>query len=431
MTKILNAVVDEGRNLTVTPSDGFAGEHNAEAIEIDVGPFASEAYDYFVLNFENFCAEGKLTSNKISTEHDEPAYIVDGVIYCPLTAELTASGKLKIQLEAHKTAERGEIIKKSSVAELEFKPSVMGEDDMMNAGNTVHARLDEVERDVESLEGRVTEIENQKYGDKIKAAEEKAQSAQAEADTVKEKLGKIQSDTAQLKNKTSVLEMFSDNLKSRVGILENTSGKTVAEVRSLETELSGWDGKIEMIEDDLKLAKKQLTTVDGYKIPENFADLKGRVEALEDKPDALGAVPLASNTTVGGFKLGNLAPFTLDENGSPVMKYENLNPHPVIAIIALALLTENGVVETATSDTVESIASFVYDTSLNIAMDTLQAVAFSAFSSGQLEYMNENYEIKTLNVDENHVYVIAKKDGAVVVDDYFGKDLRRLITEGI
>lgn len=431
MTKILNAVIDEGRNLTVTPSDGFAGEHNAEAVEIDIGPFADEEYDYFILNFENFCAEGKLASNKIITEYDEPAYIVNGVIYCPLTAELTASGKLKIQLEAHKASERGEVIKKSSVAELEFKPSVMGEEDMMNAGNTVHARLDEAEADIELLEERVGVIESEKYGAKIKDAEEKALSAQAKADAVEAKTGILESETEQLKSRTSALETVSAQTKSRVDTLESVSSQTDKKVSTLEKTASQLSGKVNTLEADSAQAKKQLTAVDGYNIPENFADLNGRVKALEDRPDALEEVPLATKNTVGGFVLGDLSPFILDENGRPVMKYENINPHPIAAIIVLALLTESEKVETVASEAVENIASYVYDTSVNIVMDITAAIAFSVFSPGQLEYMNENYEIKTLDVKANHVYVMTKKDGVIDIGDYFGKDLRQLITEGI
>ena len=74
MSNVLTAIIDDGRNLVISPSEGFAGENNAEIIEIDIGPFADEDYDFFILNFENFGTKGKIVSNIIRTSADEPSY---------------------------------------------------------------------------------------------------------------------------------------------------------------------------------------------------------------------------------------------------------------------------------------------------------------------------------------------------------------------
>lgn len=375
MKNILNAVIDEARNLVIAPSEGFAGEHNAEVLEIDIGPFASEGYDYFILNFENFCAGGKLISNIIRTENDEPSYIANGVICCPLTAQLTASGKLRLQLEAHKSTDSGEIVKKSSVAQLSFKPSVMGADDLMNSGGTFHTRLDEVEQDIDALGKRLDGIRVEEYGERIEAAEETAQTA---------------SETAQA-------------LGGRVDILEAESVQT----------------------------KGRLETVEGYKIPENFASIGERVQALEEKPDGLDTIPLASEKSVGGVMLDATAPVKLDENGALDIHYANLNQYTLASLFALALITESGSVETIAGESSETVATFVYDNAMYVAMDSLRAVAFTVFNRSKVEYITEDYEIAEINAEANHVYVIGKKDGKMTVDDYYGTDLRRLIMEGI
>lgn len=375
MKNILNAVIDEARNLVVTPSEGFAGEHNAEVLEIDIGPFAAEGYDYYILNFENFSAGGKLISNIIRTENDEPSYIANGVIYCPLTAQLTASGKLRLQLEAHKNTDGGEIVKKSAVAQLSFKPSVMGADDLMNSGGTFHTRLDAVEQDIDALEKRLDGTRVEEYSERIDAAEETAKTA---SEAVNE-------------------------LAGRVDTLEAENVQT----------------------------KGRLETVEGYNIPENFASIGKRVQALEEKPDGLEEIPLASEESVGGVMLNASSPVKLDENGALDISYANFNHYTLASLFALALITENGSVETAAGETSETVAAFVYDSSMYVAIDSLRAVAFTVFNRGKIEYINANYEIAEITAEANHVYVISKKDGNMEVEDYFGTDLRRLIMEGI
>lgn len=375
MKNILNAVIDEARNLVVTPSEGFAGEHNAEVLEIDIGPFAAEGYDYYILNFENFSAGGKLISNIIRTENDEPSYIANGVIYCPLTAQLTASGKLRLQLEAHKNTDGGEIVKKSAVAQLSFKPSVMGADDLMNSGGTFHTRLDKVEQDIDALEKRLDGTRVEEYSERIDAAEETA---------------KIVSEAV-------------NELGGRVDTLEAENVQT----------------------------KGRLETVEGYNIPENFASIGERVQALEEKPDGLEEIPLAGEESVGGVMLNASSPVKLDENGALDISYTNLNHYTLASLFALALIAESGSVETIAGETSETVATFVYDSSMYLATDSLRAVAFTVFNRGKIEYINANYEIAEINAEANHVYVISKKDGNMEVEDYFGTDLRRLIMEGI
>lgn len=368
MKNILNAVIDESRNLVVTPSDGFAGEHNAEVIEIDIGPFADEGYDYFILNFENFSAAGKLISNIIRTETDEPSYIADGVIYCPLTAQLTASGKLRLQLEAHKNTDSGEIVKKSSVADLSFKPSVMGAEDVVNPGGTFHTRLDEVVQDIDTLGKRLDGIRVEEYGERIDEAEKTAQAL---------------------------------------------------------------DGRVESLEADNAQTKGRLETVEGYEIPANFAAIGERVQALEERPGGIGEIPLATENSVGGVMIGSTSPIIIEQNGVLEIRYSSLNHYSLASLFALALITESCVVEAMAGETSDTISSFVYDNSMYVAMDSLRAVAFTTMARGNIEYVNENYGVTELTAEPNHVYVISKRNGVITVDDYFGTGLRQLITEGI
>lgn len=152
MSNIINAYIDEKSILTVEDAEGFSGEHNAEILEISLGEFAAGDYDYYILSFSNSRIAGKQVSNEIRTANDKPIYIDGEKIYCPLTSELTCTGRLKFQLEAHKSTEGEEVIKKTSVAEIRFKPSIMGIEDYLSADAPSLIRLIQLEKRLSELE---------------------------------------------------------------------------------------------------------------------------------------------------------------------------------------------------------------------------------------------------------------------------------------
>lgn len=375
MNGILNAVINDNRELVISPSEGFAGEHNAEVIEIDIGPFADEGYEYYILNFEVFGAKGKLISNIIRTGEDEPSYIDNGVIYCPLTSQLTASGRLKLQLEAHKNTENGEIVKKSSVAELSFRPSVMGADDMMDSGSSVYGRLEDVEE-------RLNGIDAEDYGAKIGAA----------------------------RAETAAVDKKADALGGRVTALE---------------------GRADDAAEALERANGRIDSIEGYDIPESFSAFENRIKTLEEKPDGLEEIPVASEESVGGIRFGTTQPFYANENGELDIRYSLLKNHTLAAMVALALLSEPADFETFAAETAEDLASFVYDCSISVISEVISGFAFTVIKRGVVEYTNENYETVTLPVDAGAIYVMQKENGALTVKKYFGNELRKLIAEGL
>ena len=368
MSGILRAVINENRELVISPSDGFAGEHNAEIIELDIGPFAAEDYEYFILNFEVFGSKGKLISNIIRTGDDEPSYIDNGVIYCPLTSQLTASGRLKLQLEAHKNTENGEVVRKSSVAELSFKPSVMGADDMMDSGSSVYGRLEEVE---DRLDG----IDAENFGGKISAA---------------------RAETAAVGKRVDALENRAENAEISI------------------TQVQG-----------------RVSTIESYKIPEKFSGFEDRIDELEKKPQGILEIPVASDKTVGGIRLSANSPFYADAGGTLGMRYSSLNPNVITVLVSLALLSVPGEFETFSSEDTDSASSFVYDCSLNLLNGMLNGFAFASFNRGSVEYINENFENATLSVEPNCIYVFKKENDKIQIKKYFGNELRKLIAEGI
>ena len=396
MSNILHALIDENRNLVVNPSEGFAGEHNAEIIEIDIGPFADGGYEYYILNFENFGSKGKLISNIIRTENDEPSYISNGVIYCPLTAQLTASGRLRIQLEAHKSTENGEIIRKSSVAELSFRPSVLGEEDMMDSESSVYKRLDAVD---ERLDG----IDAENYGGKISVLNGEVDELQKEADDVAERVSSVE-------NRVSDAEKRIDDSEEDIGKAKN---------RILDAENRILD------------AENRIKTVESYDIPETFDDMEKRIVSLEEKPDGIEEIPVAGVNKIGGVKTVVNSPLAVDDSGNLFLRYESLNNYTLSSILALTLIHIPGEIEITAEENTSNAASFIYDSTMSIAMDMLRGLAFVVFEKGVVEYMNEEYLVQEMTVEANHIYVITKEDGVMKVRSYFGNELRQLILEGI
>lgn len=382
LSKILSAVIDEKRNFVISPSEGFSGDSNAEIIEIDIGPFADEGFDFYILNYEVFSTNGMLNSNIIRTDTDEPAYISNGVIYCPLTSQLTASGKLRIQLEAHKKTDKGEVVKKSSIAELDFAESLMGESDLLGSSSSVIGRL-------EDIEDRLDTIDSENRGGRISTLEDKTDALEKNSAELKSSASSLESKTASLEEKTADL-------------IERTAEA---------------EGKIK--------------TVESYNIPQTFSDIKERLTAIEEKPDALESIPVASKTTLGGIKVAQNSEFRVAENGLISLDYSALKNHSIVASVVLSLLYVPGNVEITVGNTSDEIAAYVSDCTSQVASGFMNAFAFVCFSNGSVEYTDENFNILPLPVEANAVYVFKLVDGALQHRSYIGNELRTLILEGI
>lgn len=157
MSNTISASVSESFELTVSPSEGFTGEHNAEMLEINISPLVQGGYDYYVIIFDDMSVNGVRKSNEIRGSEDYPAYLDNESVFCPLSSQLTSTGKLKIQIEAHKLASAGSQIKKTSVASIEFKPSIMsGTDNEFDASSL--SRLDNIENSLRNLEARLEKL---------------------------------------------------------------------------------------------------------------------------------------------------------------------------------------------------------------------------------------------------------------------------------
>ena len=157
MSKKISAEVSEKFELTVSSSEGFTGEHNAEMLEINISPLAQSGYDYYVIIFDDMSVNGVRKSNEIRGNEDYPAYLENEAIFCPLSSQLTSTGKLKIQIEAHKLASGSSLIKKTSVASLGFKPSIMsGSDNEFDYSSA--SRLDNIEYSIKNLEAQFKKL---------------------------------------------------------------------------------------------------------------------------------------------------------------------------------------------------------------------------------------------------------------------------------
>lgn len=157
MNNIIKAAVSENFELSAESSQGFTGEHNAETLEINISPLVSRGYDYYVLVFDDLSVSRVIKSNEIRSETDYPAYLSGETIVCPLSSQLTSTGRLRFQIEAHRKTDNMLIIQKTSVASLEFKPSIMSAGDTFFAQDSL-SRLDELDKKVAELFNSISEI---------------------------------------------------------------------------------------------------------------------------------------------------------------------------------------------------------------------------------------------------------------------------------
>lgn len=107
----------------------FCGEHNAARLCITLNNELKTDASYYLLSFDVYGLSRRVVSNIISGADSKPAFVKNGVIYCPLPEALTSTGELTVQVEAHKRDELEVTrITKSAVFTLGFEPSVMGVD---------------------------------------------------------------------------------------------------------------------------------------------------------------------------------------------------------------------------------------------------------------------------------------------------------------
>lgn len=103
----------------------YTGEQNAVILKIDISEWESENPDYYILCFETSpMGEVFITAEK-GVDQGRSAYIAENYLLCPLSAGLTSTGFLKLQLTAvFKESDGSERTEKTSVATLEFEPSI-------------------------------------------------------------------------------------------------------------------------------------------------------------------------------------------------------------------------------------------------------------------------------------------------------------------
>lgn len=379
---VINAVIDNERNLIISPSRSFVGEKNSDMIEIDIGPFAQDDYEFFVLNFDNGISEGVFTSNIIRTAEDKPAYIDNGLICCPIDSSHTASGTLRIQLEAHKTVDGVLTIRKSSVACIKFDDSVMGQINSQYKPNSVLERLADAEGRIAAAESRIASSESRIYNIENNGLAE-------------------------------IMDEEFDSVRS--------------EITELDNELTGAETSINAVSD-------RVSVIEGYDISDKFDTVDQKIDEIESEIESINAftsIPVAAENTVGGIKIPNVSEFAVSNDGSIRLRYGNMDSHSIFVLFAIAMLNETGRVETVVGETIDSIDQFVYSNSMLVGNGTIDAIAFAVFESGEITWLDEKYEERTSRVRPNCVYVLRLDSEGMYMSGHEGVDLRELILEGI
>ena len=472
--RIIKAIIDGENNFVIEKAEGYVGEQNAEMIEIDIGNFSQGNYDFYVLKFDNGISEGCFPSNVISTAEDEPAYIDNGVIYCPIDASHTATGNLKIQLEAHKTVDGRVTVKKSSIAFISFGNSLMGQGNAPAHSNPLYERLADAEGRITDAQGRIVDAEN-----RIAYAENRITDSEARITDSESRIANSEGRIASAESRIADIERENfgssiEGVRSRVTALENSAeesdelignlGRRISAVEGykiperfsnlnqkiavLENDFEDLDTSIEGVENRVKVLESsdeesdrlienlgnRISAVEGYEIPEKFSTLDQKVAELENnfenfEPEI--TLPIASDNTLGGVKLNGHSEFSADENGFLKLRYGNMDMHSLTAMIAVALFNKIGVVETVVGNTVDDISASVLDFSWRLLSGTLEAAVFTAFKNGNITWANENYDEVTCEISANTVCVLKVIDGEMKLEKYAGDALRTLILEGI
>lgn len=380
MSEKITASVDANRILTVSLSEGFTGEHNAQILEIDIGPFA-QGYDYYILNFDNCRFKGKITSNVIGTPQDRPAYIDNGVIYCPLTSQLTCTGRLRIQLEAHKLLEEGgEIVRKSSVASLEFKPSIMGEEDMMDGNSPLYGIVSELDKRVDALEER----------------------------DITESLSPVYNMVAELDNRIDALE-------------ESGNGEEFESVNNAITEL---DKRIDVLEES--------DNGEAFESVNNaITELDKRIDTLEERETGITEIPVAGEGVQGMVAYDSRSEVVTDENGILRINYDRINNNNLAILLVAALMVETANVRFFSTDNSVYASEKALELSQMVLNSEIQRFFFAVWEECDVVYYDESFTEVTMRAKKDRLYCYSIEEDVAYVEEYGPSGLRKLIVEGV
>jgi hypothetical protein len=138
---------------------GRVGEHNATQLLIELPAEMVEGIDYHIIKFS--LLGGAITSDIITEDDSKQIYISDGIIYCTLWQQLTASRGLSFTVEAYKVVDGtpSRIAKSPLVSGLRFEMSTEagGEADTSGYSLASHVialdeRTENAENDIKGLQ---------------------------------------------------------------------------------------------------------------------------------------------------------------------------------------------------------------------------------------------------------------------------------------
>jgi len=135
MQSYIEGHIGENRALEFESATAFTGEHRANILTISLDGSGLEGADCYFLHFETAPGAGYAVTNAITDENGEPAYIDDDIIFCPLTRELTGTGRLWVQVSAVFIDGENARTVKSGTARLDFGSSLKGADETAISGN--------------------------------------------------------------------------------------------------------------------------------------------------------------------------------------------------------------------------------------------------------------------------------------------------------
>ncbi len=151
--KTISASVGENRELTIETVTGYSGDSNAEKLVIDLSGFGEfDAYAIYVRT----TPLGTVRRLEAGSDEDTNPYVKDGVMYINLTSDFTGGGKLGLEIEGVKVENGLTVRKLTSVANINFKPSMVSaaQDGKFKDGAETELRLL-----AEALANRLTALE--------------------------------------------------------------------------------------------------------------------------------------------------------------------------------------------------------------------------------------------------------------------------------
>ena len=188
----------------------------------------------------------------------------------------------------------------------------------------------------------------------------------------------------------------------------------------LQSDISELEGKHHA---DLKLVTD--------KFAEIVSDHKTDVERLEVEIEESRNIPVASDKTVGGIKISPVNDIQFDEENCLAFDYVRADQKALTVIVTATLMESEAEAPALIFYDPEDGAGAIESLNEQIMMLESGYCVYGFINGGKYTYYDMSFNEIEVNAVNRSLHIMKIHNGEITVEQYYGKTLRKLLTEGV